>query len=143
MPISDHITLATPLPYAAPVVRSPRLLLYAVRRLGAHGLMDAHAANALMGTFGQSYRRPLILLRALMLEMARTAQSHVMIAGCCCARMTQDEATLIEAISRANADPRAARILLENLLNEPHCLGALTTAQALDQAFSDLGKPLA
>jgi hypothetical protein len=135
-------TIISPLPYAAPVARPLRLLLYVMRRMGTHGLMDAHAANALLGTFGQSYRRPLILLRALMLEMARTAQCRVTIAGCCCARMTEDEATLLQTITLANTDPRTANALLETLLATPNALAALTTAQALEQAFSDLGRPL-
>jgi hypothetical protein len=142
MPTAYEAIVATPLPYAAPVVHPSRLLLYCVRRMGANGLMDAHAANALLGTFGQSYRRPLILLRALMLEMASTAQCRVTIAGCCCARMTQDEATLLQAITLGNIDPHTANALLETLLATPNALAALTTAQALAQAFSDLGRPL-
>jgi hypothetical protein len=38
--------LANPLPFAAPMVGTNQLLLYIVRRMGAHGLHDAAATNA-------------------------------------------------------------------------------------------------
>lgn len=136
-------TVATMLPFTAPAAKPPRLLLYAMRRMGAHGLRDAHAANAMLGSFGQSYRRPLVLLRVFLTELAWAAQTKVTIAACCCARMTHDEAMLIEAVTLANVDPHAAHDMLANALGSADCVGALTTAQALEQAFADLGKPLA
>ena len=142
MPASTPSPIAAMLPYHAPEEHPARLLLYAFRRMGAHGLNDAQAANAMLGTFGQSYRCPLVLLRALMAEMARTAQAKISIAGCCCARMTQDEALLIEAISQSNADARGAHELLANALGTADCIGALVTVQALEVAFFDLGKRL-
>ena len=135
-------TLPQVLPHAAPMQRAPRLLLYAIRRMGAHGLRDAHAANAMLGTFGQSYRRPLILLRAFMAELARASQRHIVIAGCCCARMTGDEAQLIGAITLANADRHCAHDMLAALTGVNDMLGALSSAQAVEQAFGDLGRPL-
>ena len=135
-------TVTTMLPFTAPAERPPRLLLYAMRRMGAHGLRDAHAANAMLGSFGQSYRRPLVLLRVLLTELARASQTKVTIAACCCARMTRDEAMLIEAVALANVDPQAAHEMIANVLGNADCVGALTTAQALAQAFADLGRPL-
>ncbi len=143
MPATDPALLGTMLPFAAPADRAPRLLLYAMRRMGGYGINDAHAANAMLGTFGQSYRRPLILLRALMLELARASQTRITITGCCCGRMTQDEALLIGVVVNANTDPQAAREMLTNILGTDNILGALTTAQALEAAFADLGRPLA
>jgi hypothetical protein len=131
-----------PLPRSAPAPHAPRLLLYAIRRMGAHGLRDAHAANALLGAFGLPYRRPLVLIRALLLELARSAKGRIIIAGCCCPRITSDEAWLIEAVSVSTSDPVAARNLLAQCLGTEDCLGALLTAQAVDQAFRDLGRPL-
>ncbi|MEK6636504.1 MAG: DUF6628 family protein [Pseudomonadota bacterium] len=130
------------LPHPAPVSPEQRLLLYAVRRIGAHGLNDAHAANAMLGTFGQSYRRPLILLRAFLAETARASKLKITIAGCCCGRMTRDETMLIDTLVLAVSDPHAAHQLLATCLGTCDCLGALTSAQALNHAFEDLGRRL-
>jgi hypothetical protein len=107
-----------------------------------NGLNDAHAANAMLGTFGQSYRRPLILLRAFMAETARVSKLKVSVAACCCGRMTRDEIMLIDTLILALSDPRAAHESLSTCLGTADCLGALTSAQALNQAFSDLGRLL-
>jgi hypothetical protein len=130
------------LPRPAPILPDQRLLLYALRRMGAHGLSDAHAANALLGTFGRGYRRPLILLRAFMAESSRTAKVTIRIAACCCGRMTRDEAMLIDTLILAVNDPHAAHQSLAKCLGTADCIGALTSAQALNQAFADLGRPL-
>src|SRR3546814_8985449 len=61
-----------------------RLFLYVMRRMATAGVNDAHAANAMLGAFGRSYRRPLVLMRAMMLEMARTSSRKILIAPCCC-----------------------------------------------------------
>jgi hypothetical protein len=139
---SDTSPISILLPRPAPVLPDQRLLLYAIRRIGAHGLHDAHAANALFGTFGRSYRRPLILLRAFMAETARASQLTIKITACCCARMTRDEIMLIDTIVSAISDPRAAHQSLATCLGTVECVGALTSAQALNQAFADLGRPL-
>jgi hypothetical protein len=134
---------ASPLPFAAPVSEANRLLLYVIRRMGAHGLRDAAAANMLLGQFGMAYRRPLIMLRAFMAESARGAEKKIIISGCCCARMTLDEARLVEAIATALEDPRGASLLLRQTMGCDRDLGALSAAQAVCAAFSDLGRPLA
>ena len=139
---SDTSPISILLPRAAPVVPSQRLLLYAIRRIGAHGLNDAHAANAMLTTFGRGYRRPLILLRAFMAESARASKLTIRIVACCCGRMTRDETMLVDALVLAVNDPQAAHQLLTRCLGTPDCVGALTSAQALNQAFADLGRPL-
>lgn len=133
---------ANPLPFAAPVVEAGRLLLYVIRRMGAHGLHDAVAANVLLGVFGINYRRPLIMLRAFMAETARGADKKILISACCCARMTLDEARLVEAITTALPDPRGASLLLRQAMGTHQDLGALSAAQAVCAAFSDLGRSL-
>jgi hypothetical protein len=138
----DTSPISILLPCASPVVSEQRLLLYAIRRIGAHGLNDAHAANTILGTFGQSYRRPLILLRAFLAETARASKLKVTIAACCCGRMTRDEIMLIDTLVLAMGDPHAAHQLLATCLGTLDCLGVLTSAQALNQAFGDLGRPL-
>lgn len=139
---SDTSPISILLPRVAPTEPEQRLLLYTIRRIGAHGLNDAHAANAMLGTFGQSYRRPLILLRAFLAETARVSRVKVTIAACCCGRMTRGEIMLIDTLILAVSDPNAAFQSLANCLDTLDCLGALTSAQALNQAFADLGRPL-
>lgn len=128
---------------AMPVYRTGRLLLFAVRRMAVAGLNDAHAAHAIFNHFGIGYRRPLVLIRALMAEISRASQQTVKVAPCCCLRMTGDEAKLLKAVEQVAAAPRQSHALLAELMGTEDCLGVLTTAQAVAQAFLDLGKPLA
>ena len=65
-----------------------RLLLFAFRQMGAHGLDDACAAHAFVTAFGKDFRRPLLLLRTLMLELSNAAARPIQIAPWCCARIT-------------------------------------------------------
>jgi hypothetical protein len=138
----DLSAATTALPFASPADKSRSLLLYCLRRMGAHGLHDAHAANAMFGAFGLSYRRPLMMLRAFMAETSRTAQRKICIARCCCPRMTFDEARLIDAIASSEGDMRNAALQLRTALGTPNSLGALGAAQAVHSAFADLGSPL-
>lgn len=119
-----------------------RLFLFAVRRMATAGVNDAHTANAMLGAFGRSYRRPLVLMRAMMLELARISSRKILVAPCCCARMTMDEAQLMEATGLALKNPNAAYDGLTTLLGNDHALGALTCLQAVAQAHADLGRPL-
>lgn len=119
-----------------------RLFLYVMRRMATAGVNDAHAANAMLGAFGRSYRRPLVLMRAMMLELARTSSRKILIAPCCCSRMTGDEALMMQAVGGALRNPRIAYDNVASLLGNDHALGALTCLQAVAQAHSDLGRPL-
>jgi hypothetical protein len=96
----------------------------------------------MLGAFGRSYRRPLILMRAMMLELARCATRKILVAPCCCARMTADEALLMQSIGTALQHPHDAYEQLTSLLGTDDALGALTCLQAVSQAHSDLGRPL-
>ena len=130
------------LPTPLPACYNSRILLFAIRRMAAHGLNDAHAAHALLGWFGLGFRRPLVLLRALMAEVSRVSERRLAVAPCCCRRMTRSEAALIAAIQAAPADAAGTHDALRSLTGTRHCLGALSSAQALAQAFGDLGRPL-
>jgi hypothetical protein len=81
-------------------------------------------------------------MRAMMLELARTANRRILVAPCCCARMTADEAVLMQAIGTALRHPPRAYDSLANLLGSDDALGALTCLQAVAQAHGDLGRPL-
>lgn len=122
--------------------RSRRLFLLTLRLMAAGGINDAHAVNALIGAFGKSYRRPLVLMRAMILELSRASQNRIMVAPCCCTRMTVQEAQIIAAAASAVADPHGTHDRLCALLGTQNALGALSCMQAVGQCFEDLGQPL-
>lgn len=138
----DAASIDRILPHPMPINRTTNMLLHILRRIAIGGLGDAHAANALLAHFGKSYRRPLVLIRAFMAELARASHQPIVIAPCCCNRMTQGEATLLAAVIGANDDVLATHERLTALSGTPDCIGALTSAQAVEQAFRDLGRPL-
>lgn len=140
-PPADQASLAL-LPETAPRCVNSRLLLHALRRMAAGGLHDAHAAQAFIGAFGTGFRRPLLLIRALMAEMARISQRKFLVAPCCCGRMTRAEGVLLALVAQGERNPHEAHERLAALLGVRQCLGALSSAQALGQAFADLGRPL-
>jgi hypothetical protein len=129
-------------PHAAPRERTARTLLFVIRRLAAAGMDDAHAANAMLATFGMHYRRPLMFVRVLLTEMARASQRQIAIAPCCCARMTEGEAATILAIDIARAHPEVARGALARIAGTLDVLPVLSVAQALGDVLDDIGRPL-
>nr|WP_047167178.1 DUF6628 family protein [Sphingomonas sp. Y57] len=142
--MSDGIAASTAslLPHGAPEGSGALLFLQTVRRMGIGGLGDAYAASLLIGTFGLSFRRPLVLSRALMAELARASQRSIMIAPSCCCRMTIAESILLVAVATARDQPAAAHRRLCQLCGVDRALGILSSAQAVAQAFADLGRPI-
>lgn len=130
------------LPHSAPDDSGARLFLHGVRRVGIGGLNDAQAASMMIGAFGLSFRRPLVLLRALMAELARASHQSIMIAPSCCCRMTIAESMLLRAVSISGEQPRLAHEILCNLCGIDSAIGVLSSAQALSQAFADLARPI-
>ena len=130
------------LPHSAPQESGARIFLHGVRRMGVGGLGDAHAASMLIGAFGLSFRRPLVLMRAMMAELARASHQSIMIAPSCCCRMTIAESMLLRAVAHASEEPRLAHELLCNLCGLDSAIGVLSSAQAVSQAFADLGRPV-
>ncbi len=129
-----------PLPHPLPLTRDTALFLFAVRRLGAHGLADAQLANHFVSAFGSGFQRPLITLRVMMTEIASVASTPILIAPCCCMRMTASEATLIEVMRRLSGQPLAARALLADLLGNRCVDGVLATMALVESAFADAGR---
>lgn len=125
-----------------PACQSARILIYSIRRMAQGGLNDAFAANALLSLFGVRSRRPLLLLRAMMAEMARSSQRQLVVAPCCCQMMTSAEIEMLLIINVSRDRPRFAHARICNLLGIEHALGVLSSAQAVAQAFADLGQPL-
>lgn len=132
----------TLLPHAAPASPYRRLLLFAIRRMAVGGIADAHTAHAIFTGFGLGYRRPLVLLRALMTELSRVSTATLTVAPYCCLRMTRDEAMLLDLIAEAPTRPEQVHSALSGLLHVRSCLGALSSAEAVASAFNDLGMPL-
>lgn len=140
---ADSPAIAKMLPYRAPEGAADRVLLFALRRMAQGGIDDAFAASALLNFFGRGFRRPLVLLRATMAEVSRVSARSLMIAPCCCPRLTADERGLVSAIATGRLYPSAAHDRLAGLLNVRHCHAAAETGRALADAFTDLGHPLA
>ncbi|MES2095686.1 MAG: DUF6628 family protein [Pseudomonadota bacterium] len=135
-------TVAESLPHALPDSDGARLLLLAIRRMGAHGLNDAVAANTFVTAFGSGFRRPLVLARSFMAELAATATATIAVAPCCCARMTRAEGALVTAIGHAERRPETARLLLADVMAERRSDSILASAAALSAAFADAGMPI-
>lgn len=135
-----------PRPYAA--VASPhgpeahrRLVLRTMRLMAIGGINDATAAAFLFGHFGRAYRRPLVLMRALMLELGRTSNRRIALAPPCCGRITRDEAMILRAFSRTEGEFVACHEDARHLLGRCDALGAATCFQAVASCFADLGAP--
>ena len=139
---SPALTLSAVLPHLLPEDPNARLLLFAFRRMGAHGLKDAHAANAMMQAFGTDFRRPLTLLRAMMADLASGATCAIAIAPCCCRRMTHAEHAMLSIVARAETKPGVARLLLGDLIGVRRPDGVLASITVVAQAFEDAGRPI-
>ena len=140
--MTDVSPVAAAVPHALPACANARIALFAIRRMGAHGLADARAAHALFTAFGQGFRRPLVLMRSLVADLAGTASGTIAIAPCCCARMTPAEAALLTILSRVETAPEAARLLMADLIGVRRVDGVLATAAAVAAAFADEGRPI-
>lgn len=134
----DSSKLATMLPHVAPVCGDARTLLFAIRRMAVDGLHDAFATNALFAAYGLRYRKPLVLLRALLVDIARTARSNIIVAPCCVPRMTAHEYALLSAIS----DPADGAFYMEPLLKPHTASSAVTTIAALSETLIEMGRPV-
>ena len=133
----------TILPHSLPACANARIILFAMRRMGANGLADARAAHVMFTAFGQGFRRPLVLMRALMAELASSAAGTIAIAPCCCARMTPAESALISIVARIESTPDTARLLTADLLGVRRVENVLMAAGAVATAFADEGRPVA
>lgn len=136
-PTSNALTL-----HAMPACDNARLFLFAFRRMGAHGLGDACAAHAMLRAFGKGYRRPLMLIRALMSDIARQTTVSIAIAPCCFTRITHAEVAMLTVIARAERAPVAAALLLSDLFGVRRVDGLLASVTAVAAAFADAGLPI-
>lgn len=135
-------TLSATLPRLQPEDPAQRLLLFGFRQIGANGLDDACTAHAFVTAFGKDFRRPLILLRTLMMELSAASTRPIQIAPWCCARITPAEGALLAVLIKCMTNERAAGLLLADMIGVREASGPLATATALAIAFADLGMPL-
>lgn len=126
----------------APDCPYQRLALYAVRRMAAGGIGDAFAAQAFLTGFGVDFRRPLVLMRAFMTELARASAQTIAVAPCCCPRVTAAENAILTALGLAHEDPAGADTQLAWLLGVDDCASVTEHARALAAGFADCGMPL-
>lgn len=140
--MSPTDALTQPLPCPLPTGGTSRLFLFAVRRMGAHGIDDAQVATQFMTIFGADFRRPLILMRVMMTELAAVACTPITIAPCCCTRMTSAEAALVDIIARIDHHPGVAHALLADLLGNRRVDGVMATLALVASAFADAGHPI-
>jgi hypothetical protein len=138
--MSDHPRCQLPLPL--PEEEDLRLVLRIVRRMAAHGLRDAQAALLAVEGFGQGFRRPLVLLRAFVAELAQCSHRRITVAPSCALRMTMDEARLIGVLATASHNPDCARAHLRTLADRHDVCHPLSAALAIASALDDLGRPL-
>ena len=129
--------LVAPLPTCPDV----RLALFTIRRMGAHGLADAHAAFAMFTAFGRGFRRPLLLTRALLADFAATARRTIAIAPCCCRQVTGSEQAILRLLTEAG-EPERLRPAAADLLGVDHVGHILASAAAVARAYADAGRPL-
>lgn len=130
------------LPLPLPEHEDLRLVLRIVRRMAAHGLRDAQAALLAIDGFGQGFRRPLVLLRAYVAELAQISRRRITVAPSCALRMTMDEARLIGVLATAAHNPACAREHLRAITDRHDVCNPLSAALAIASALSDLGRPL-
>lgn len=140
--MTDTLTFMSTLPHAMPASAGARLALFAFRRLGAHGLDDAAAARAMLAAFGPGFRRPLVLMRAMMADFAARALAPIAIAPCCYVRTTHAEHAMLAILARAETAPDCARLLLGDLLGVRYADGVFASAMAVATAFADAGRPI-
>ncbi|RZL99703.1 MAG: hypothetical protein EOP68_23850 [Sphingomonas sp.] len=140
--MTDTQTAMALLPHPLPTCPNARVALFAMRRMGAQGLADARAAHLLFTAFGQNFSRPLILLRALMADLAGASAGTIAIAPCCCARMTPAESAMLTILARIETAPDVARYLMADLLGIRRIDGVLASAAAVAMAFADEGRPV-
>jgi hypothetical protein len=113
-----------------------------VRMMAVGGVNDARAASLLLSQFGANYRRPLVLIRAMMLELSRASRRKILLAPPCCGRITADEALMLSALERSDAEFALCHADALKLLDRDIAIGPATCFQAVSHCFADLGAPI-
>lgn len=113
------------LPLPLPEERGLRIALIMIRRMARHGLDDSRATLLAIDAFGSGFRKPLLLARCLVFELARASRRRLRIAPCCLCGMTTDEGLIVAMIRGGGLAP------YEALTDDAACTEALSSAEAL------------
>lgn len=140
--MSQPAPAASVLPLPLPSDPAQRLVLVAIRRMASGGIRDAHAASLFLRTFGLHFRKPLVLMRAFMVETARASAGTIRVAPCCAHRMTLDEARMVGIVGSAASNPANAADHLRALTGSRDIGAPLSAAAALGDALAECGLPL-
>ena len=141
--MSDPAPQSCLLPLPLPQTETQRLVLHCLRRMAAYGIHDAQAALWVFERFGLGFRRPLVLLRAFVVELAQNSQRRIQLAPCCAMRMTPDEARLIGVLAAAATSPACAHRQLRELTGGLDAPSPYSLALAFNETLAGLGRPLA
>lgn len=133
----DSTKFDTMLPHVAPASGDGRTLLFAIRRMAMHGMDDAFAVNTMMAAYGMRYRKPLLLLRTMLIDIARNARGNIVVTPCCAPRMTAHEHAILSAIG----DPDRAIAHLSPLIDTERASTTQATVSALSESLTALGRP--
>ena len=125
------------LPLPLPDDRIERSVLFAVRRMAAHGVRDVSAAWLILDLFSTGFRRPLVLLRAFMLELAHAATGPIRVAPCCAPRMTEHEGLIMLTLFGAARDMASAEDALARLTGNSHVFEPLSAAAVFGRAIGE------
>jgi hypothetical protein len=125
------------LPLPLPAGRIERSVLFAVRRMAAHGVRDVSAAWLILDLFSTGFRRPLVLLRAFMLELSHTATASIRVAPCCATRMTEHEGLILLTLFGAADDMTAAEDALVRLTGNSRVFEPLSAAAVFGRAIGE------
>jgi hypothetical protein len=122
------------LPLPLPDGRTERSVLFAVRRMATHGVRDVSAAWLILDLFSTGFRRPLVLLRAFMLELSHAATDSIRVAPCCATRMTEHEGLILLALFGAADDMASAEQALVELTGNARVFEPLSAAAVFGRA---------
>ena len=125
------------LPLPLPDGRIERSVLFAVRRMAAHGVRDVSAAWLILDLFSTGFRRPLVLLRAFMLELAHAATGTIRVAPCCAPRMTEHEGLIMLTLFTAAGDLASAEDALAQLTGSARVFEPLSAAAVFGRAIGE------
>lgn len=129
------------LPMPIPNDRTTRTVLFALRRMAVHGVRDANACWLMLDLFSARFRRPLVLLRAFLLELSHASRGPIRVAPCCTPRMTEDESLILRVLFGAANDLAAAEDLLVELTRNPGVAESLSAAAAFHRSLTPAAVP--
>lgn len=134
---NDRVRWPRTAPVPLPSGRTERSVLFAVRRMAAYGLRDVSATWLMVDLFSTGFRRPLVLLRAFMLELAHAASGPIRVAPCCTPRMIEHEGWIMLALFSTADDLASGEDALACLTGRTGLFEPLSAAAVFGRALHD------